>query len=145
MAINFDKFAQEGNTYLKQLASELGHPDEMGQVSILLKAVLHTLRDRITISESMHVLSQLPMFLKGIYVEGWEYRDKPLKLSDLEEFKEAVKQEQAKHGEQQFDWQQSTDELISMVIASISKRYLTGGQLRHVIDQMPAEIKELFP
>ncbi|MFC4872817.1 DUF2267 domain-containing protein [Negadavirga shengliensis] len=145
MAINFDKFAQEGNAYLKQLAQELGHPEEIGQTSILLRAVLHTLRDRITVSESMHVLSQLPMFLKGIYVEGWEHREKPLKINSLEEFKDAVKQEQAKHGERDFNWEQSTDKLITMILDSLNKRYLTEGQLKHITGQMPSEIRELFP
>ncbi|RDV14542.1 DUF2267 domain-containing protein [Pontibacter diazotrophicus] len=145
MANYFDKFAQEGNEYLNELAADMGHPEEKGQTYILLRSVLHVLRDRITISESFHVLSQLPMFLRGIYVEQWEYREKPLKIDSLEEFKEAVKQEQAKFGERQFDWGQSTEDLISMILTSLGTRYLTEGQLQHIATQMPKEIQPLFP
>lgn len=145
MAINFDKFAQEGKDYINTLAADLGHPEEKGQTAILLRAVLHTLRERITISESLNLLEQLPMFLKGIYVEHWKYREKPLKLKSVEEFKEAVKQEQAKIGERQFDWNQSTEDLIKMVFTSLGTRYLSEGQLKDIAIQMPEELRELFP
>ncbi|GAB3531384.1 hypothetical protein GCM10027443_13510 [Pontibacter brevis] len=145
MAINFDKFAQEGKEYLNTLAADLGHPEEKGQTAILLRAVLHTLRERITISESLNLLEQLPMFLKGIYVEQWKYREKPLKFDSIEEFKNAVKQEQAKIGERQFDWGQSTEDLIKMVLTSLGTRYLSEGQLEHIAKQVPEEIRDLFP
>jgi uncharacterized protein (DUF2267 family) len=145
MANYFDKFAQEGNEYLNQLAADLGHPGEVGQTYILLRAVLHTLRDRIMMSESLHVLAQLPFFLRGAYVEGWQYRDEPLPIGRLEEFKDAVKQEQAKYGEREFDWSQSTEELITSVLTSLGSRYLTEGQLQHIAGQMPKEIQPLFP
>lgn len=145
MANHFDKFAQEANEYLNNLAEGLGHPEATGQTYILLRAVLHTVRDRIQISESLHVLSQLPLFLKGVYVEHWQYRDQPLQFQTLEEFKTAVKEEQEKHGEQQFNWSQHTEDLIAMVLTSLATRYLTNGQLQHIATQMPQEVKSLFP
>lgn len=144
MANHLDKFAQEANKYLNQLAGELGHPEEVGQTYILLRAVLHTVRDRIQISESFHLLSQLPMFLKGVYVEHWVYSEKPLKLQTLEEFKDAVKQEQERLGEQQFNWSEHTEELISKVLASLGTHYLSQGQLNHIATQMPKEMQPLF-
>jgi uncharacterized protein (DUF2267 family) len=145
MANYFDKFAQEGNEYLKQLAADLGHPGELGQTYILRRAVLHTLRDRIMMSESLHLLAQLPLFLKGVYAEGWEYREQPLAFKRLDEFKDTVKQQQAKYGEQEFNWNQSTEELVSMVLTGLGTRYLTEGQLQHIAGQMPKEIQPLFP
>ena len=141
---DFQKFAQEANEYIRKLAADLGHPEEVGQTYILLRAVLHTLRDRISISESLHVLSQLPMFLKGVYVEHWHYREHPLQFQSLEEFKEAVQKEQAMHGEQQFNWNQHTDELVKRVLESLKSNYLSEGQLKHIATQMPKEVQPLF-
>lgn len=87
MGLNFNKYAQEGNEFLKELAVELGHPEEINRTAIILRSVLHLFRDRITISESFDFLSQLPMFLKGIYVENWKYSEKPLRIKNLTEFK----------------------------------------------------------
>ena len=145
MATNFDKFAQEANEYINELSADLGHPQERDRVAILLKAVLHTIRDSITISESFHVMSQLPTFLKGVYVEHWKYTDKPRRYASLEEFKEAIKQEQALHGETQFDWKTSTEKLVSQILTSLGTRYLSEGQLSHIADQLPAPVKPLIP
>ncbi|PRY11343.1 uncharacterized protein (DUF2267 family) [Pontibacter ummariensis] len=145
MATYFDKFSQEANEYIKHLAENMGHPGEEEKTLIVVRAVLHALRDRITISESFHVLSQLPMILRGIYVDQWQYREEPLKIENLEAFKEVVKQEQAKYGETEFDWGQHTEDLISMVLTSLGTRYLTEGQLQHIATQMPKDLQPLFP
>lgn len=143
MAINFEEYAKEGKTFLKELAADLGHPGEEETTARVLRAVLHTFRDRITMSESLDVLSQLPMFLKAIYVEQWKYMETPLKIRGLEEFKDAVKAEQAKFGEQEFQWKESTEEIIKTTFLSL-KKYLTEGQAGHVLGQMPKEVQEIF-
>lgn len=140
----FDKYFNEANTYVKELAFELGHENDPEQTVRLLRAVLHSIRDRITISESLDLLAQLPMILKSLYVEQWTYHEKPpLDYDDIEGFAEAVENEQAKLGEQKFDWTESTEDLIKIVIASLRK-YLTDGQAIHVMEQMPKEVKQLF-
>jgi hypothetical protein len=40
MAINFDKYAQEGNLFSKELAGQVGHPVEIARTGIVLRAVL---------------------------------------------------------------------------------------------------------
>ncbi|NJK86125.1 MAG: DUF2267 domain-containing protein [Bacteroidales bacterium] len=143
MALNFDKYAQEGNSFLKELARNLGHPDEIARTGIILKAVLHTLRDRITIGESLNLISTLPMFLKAVYVENWKNRDKPLQLKTKREFADEVKKTQNQFGERDFDWKISTEEIINTVFFSLRK-YIPEGESEDVIAQLPNEIKELL-
>jgi uncharacterized protein (DUF2267 family) len=52
---------------------------------LALRAVLHTLRDRLPVLEAVHLGSQLPMLVRGFYYEGWTPLDKPLKFT-REEF-----------------------------------------------------------
>lgn len=140
----FDKHVIEANEFVKNLSIELGHPDDQTQTIRLLRAVLHTVRDRITISESLDLLAQLPMMLKALYVEQWKYHEKPpLDYDDMAGLKEAVKREQEHMGEQKFDWPESTEDLIKIVLSSLRK-YLTDGQAIHVMEQMPKEIKAIF-
>lgn len=138
----FDKYAQEGNEFLHHLATELGHPEELDKTMIILKATLHALRDRITIAESFDLMSQLPLVIKGIYVEHWKYSEKPANFKTFEEFKERVKQEQQLHGETEFDWSMHTDEIIHKVLKTLKDRYLSEGQLEHVLDNLPKDIYE---
>ncbi|MFW5760096.1 MAG: DUF2267 domain-containing protein [Cyclobacteriaceae bacterium] len=143
MALNFDKYAQEGNLFMKNLAKSLGHPDEIGRTGIILRAVLHTLRERITISESLNMISQLPMFMKAIYVDNWKYREKPLKINKKEEFAEEVEHHQSQYGEQEFNWGKSTEDIIKIVFRELGT-YITKGEFEDITAQMPKELKELF-
>jgi uncharacterized protein (DUF2267 family) len=143
MAFNFEKYAQDGNLFIKNLAQELGHPDELGRTGILLRAVLHTLRDRITISQSLHVLSQLPMFMKAIYVDNWKYQEKPEKYTSLEDFISAVEAYQKKYGEQEFSWNKSTEALVKIVFKEMGS-FISHGEFKNVVAQMPKELEQLF-
>jgi len=143
MALNFNKYAEEGNRFVNNLAEELGHPEEISRTGIVLRAVMHSLRERITVSESLHFLSQLPMFLKAIYVDEWKYREKPLDLNTVEDFKEEVKLHQMQYGEQEFNWSKSTEEIIKTVFAALNT-YVSEGEFEDIIAQMPKDLKELF-
>lgn len=144
MALHFDKYAQETNVFIKNLAKKLGHPDELNKTERLLKAVLHALRDRITIQESLDMIAQLPMLLKAIYVENWSYTEKPLRLQTMEEFTQYVEKKQHQYGEQDFDWKKSTAELIKIVIGELHANYISTGEIQDIIDQLPVELKSLF-
>jgi len=102
--LNFDKFAQEGHLFINNLSEELDHPDEIGREGIIARSVIHSLRDRITISESFDVIAQLPMFLKAIYVDNWKYLEKPMKFDTVEDFCKEVERRQELQGEQEFNW-----------------------------------------
>lgn len=138
--LQFDKYAQEANHYLKTLAKDLGHPEEEDAASRLLRAVFHTIRERITISESFDLISQLPMFLKAVYVDQWSYQEEPKKYRNAETFIERVEDFQKRYGEDDFKWDQSTEQLIDMTIDSL-KVYLSDGQLEHLKGQLPEEMK----
>jgi uncharacterized protein (DUF2267 family) len=143
MALNFEKYAQDGNSFVKTLAQNLGHPEEIGRSGIILRAVLHTLRERITISESLNMLAQLPMFLKALYVDNWEYREKPLSLKTQEEFFTEVEKHQEHYGEQEFNWDMSTGEIINTVFITLGK-YVSQGEMENIISQLPKELKKLL-
>ncbi|RNL87246.1 DUF2267 domain-containing protein [Sinomicrobium pectinilyticum] len=140
--LNFETFAREAQTYIDQLAQELGHPDEKKRVLKIWRAVMHTIRDRIHLGESFDIIAPLPMILKGIYVEGWKYKEKPpLTYTTLEEMKSSVKALQSHYGERSFPWKKSTEQIISDTLNSL-QRYLPKEQLNHIKNQMPKEIKE---
>ncbi len=143
MALNFDKYAQEGNEFINKLAEKLGHPEEKARTGIILRAVLHTLRDRITISESLNLLSQLPMFMKAIYVDNWKYSERPKTFNKLEDFKTEVKEHQVQYGEQAFEWQKSTEEIVSIVLSQLGI-YISKGEAQDIMAQLPEELEEFF-
>ncbi len=144
MHFNFNKYAQEANTFLNKLAEALNHPEERDRVEIVLRAVLHSIRNRISVEENLDVIAQLPMFLKAIYVEQWHYYGEPQKISHLKDFIDAVKEEQARFGEQKFDWNISTEEMARRTIFLLTTEYFSMGQVAHIKNMFPQEMEVLF-
>lgn len=139
----FEKFIHEAHEYFNHLASELGHPNEQKRVVIIWRAVMHTIRDRIHMSEALDLASPLPMILKGMFIEGWKFRDKPLYNFDtLDEMKTQVKAHQNRYGEAKFDWSKSTEEIISITLDSLTK-YVPAEQLEQIRNQLPKDIKRV--
>jgi uncharacterized protein (DUF2267 family) len=54
-----------------------------------LRAVLQTMRDRLPMNDAVHFAAQLPMFLRGLFFEGWKPSTVPIAMS-REEFLQTV-------------------------------------------------------
>jgi uncharacterized protein (DUF2267 family) len=141
---NFDKFAQEGQTFLNRLANNLGHPEDQVTTARVLKSVLHVFRDSMLISEAFDFMAQLPFFLKAVFVDQWKYRETPKKLRSLKAFSQEVKAEQAKLGEKDFSWPESTEEIVKTTFLTLKEEYLSEGEAKDVLSQMSKEVQELF-
>jgi uncharacterized protein (DUF2267 family) len=61
--------AQEAQNWIGELMREL-HCDER-KAYILLKAVLHGLRDRLSVEEIAALATYLPTFIRGLFLEDW--------------------------------------------------------------------------
>ncbi|MFP4443825.1 MAG: DUF2267 domain-containing protein [Spirochaetia bacterium] len=113
-------------------------------MGIILRAVLHTLRDRISMTENLDLLAQLPMYIKAIYVDDWKYKEKPDRLKSIADFADKVKEHQKKYGETDFDWPESTEEIIKKTLGFIKKNYVTEGEMEDIKTNMPEELRTLI-
>ncbi len=77
--------------WLDRLGEELGVEDRQ-HAYLVLRAVLHALRDRIGPEVSVHLAAQLPLLVRGIFYEGWDPGSTPAKLT-LDEFISRVERE----------------------------------------------------
>src|SRR5437763_8923030 len=46
-----------------------------------LRAVLQTVRDRLPLDVAIHFGAQLPMLIRGMYYEDWEFSKAPIKMA----------------------------------------------------------------
>jgi len=140
--LSFEKFKQEAHEYVNDLAVDLGHPEEKERVLRIWRAVMYTIRDRVSSSEAFLFMQPFPTILKGIYVEGWEFSKTPkLDYTTLEEMKSQVKKIQEEKGEENFPWKLSTEEIIVVTLKSL-KKYASMFQITDLINQLPKEINE---
>lgn len=105
-----------------------------------LRAVLHAVRDRLTVEEATHLAAQLPMLVRGFYYEGWRPALAPNKdEKTIEEFLEAVRESLGDLYTPDSDLSETTSAVLHLLTDRISE-----GQVRHVRDQMPADLQALW-
>jgi uncharacterized protein (DUF2267 family) len=122
---------------MKSLTEELGLQDEHRAHGIL-RAVLHTLRDRLPIEQVAHLGAQLPTLIRGIYYEGWNPSGKSIRLRHKIDFLDEV-------------WFQMSkpEDLEVEIVTKITLRFLSDkiseGEMRNIAHVLPEDIRELLP
>jgi uncharacterized protein (DUF2267 family) len=66
----FDTTIQKTNEWLNDLMNELDIQNRKAAYQIL-RAVLHALRDRLTVEEASDLAAGMPLLVRGIFFEGW--------------------------------------------------------------------------
>ena len=140
---NIGKYVEEANRFFKEVALELQQPDDIALASRVTTAVLHTLRERLTVEESMHLISNLPMILKGIYVDGWKITKDAYGADTLDEFLNEVREHSAQTPGRDFGNNQMARETVKAVIR-VLRQYVDDGEIRHIRQQLPEGVAVLF-
>lgn len=141
MAQDFKKYAEDAQRFVENLARDLGIPDDHQKARRILKAVLHTIRDRIMLAESFQLMAQLPTILKGIYVEDWKYSEKPLKFRSKQTMLQELIRSEHLAQPDDFPHEDFAVFAVNMVFKNLS-HYVSQGELEDVIGQLPSEIRE---
>lgn len=79
-----DHATQSAHTWVRDVAREFDTED-LEFAYRVLRAWLHTLRDRLTVEASAHFAAQLPDLIRGIYYAGWNPSAVPHKY-DVDEY-----------------------------------------------------------
>jgi uncharacterized protein (DUF2267 family) len=132
----FDETLHKTNTWLKEIATALGL-DRHGAYQVL-RAVLHCLRDRLTINEAAQLGDQLPMLVRGIYYEAWRPAGKPEKIRSRDEFLRAI-------GARIVMKQSIDPENAARAVFRTLENHVSAGEIRDVMQVLPEDIRALFP
>lgn len=127
---------QQTQEWLKELRDNGGLASEAESYSVL-RAVLHQLRDRLTLGEAVDLGQQLPLIVRGIYFEGWRPSLAPEKIRSKQKFLDQVTMKLLPH-------QIPPEPAVRDVFAMIA-HHCDPGEVSDVIGQLPADIKELWP
>lgn len=134
----FDTTLQKTQVWLNGLMAELGWQENRHRAYLALRAVLHALRDRLTVEEAVHLGAQLPMLVRGFYYEGWKVSGKPVRERHAEDFLAHVAA--AFRGDQTVD-----PELVTRAAFKVLHQHITEGEIKDIKGLLPAGLRRLWP
>lgn len=141
MALNFNQFAAEANTFIKDYTKALSLANDTEKAGRILSSVLHALRDVISTEESLQLIAQFPMFLKAVYVSGWSSGKKE-KVKNMTEFIDLAR----KYNGLTSIHDLGSDELAENYIDTtfiVLRKYISLGELEDLRSELPKDLKSM--
>jgi len=143
MALNFNQYAAEANSFLKEYAEQIDLTEDPEKAARILSSVLHGLREIISVEESLQLISQFPMFLKAVYVNGWSINKTKTKVKHMPQFVHLVRS---------FDGVTSNYDFISDELAEhyinttffVLRKYVSAGELQDIKDNLSKNLKNMI-
>lgn len=91
----------------------------------------------------MHVVDQLPMAIKGVYVSNWNISRKPERIRSVTDFLDSVRQYQGLPPEN--DVQDNNVALFALqAVFRMLNKYISDGEFEDIISVMPVKIKDFI-
>ena len=132
----FDTTVQETNQWLGQLEARLPSCNRR-QAYGALRAVLQILRDRLPVEAVFGLSAQLPMLLRGVFLEGWQALP-PSNLHDPKAFAEAVADRLPPHVPQ-------APLAVVEAVFSVMATRLDPGEIGKIIHHLPVPLRAAWP
>jgi uncharacterized protein (DUF2267 family) len=133
---SFDHSLMETREWIKDIKDELKYDNDEDAYEST-RAILHVVRDRLTIEEAANFASQLPMLLKGVYYESYRPEKTPLKIKDPQAFFDRVSEELPQD-------KKNESSRITKAFMKVVRKHVTEGLLEKMENQFPENLKEIF-
>lgn len=131
-----DRSTEKANVWIDQVARELGTDDRQYAYRVL-RAFLHTLRDRLTLVETAQLAAQFPDLIRGIYYEAWNPSHIPATYHRAREFLDRVAAEAVMHGDTEAS-------MATAAAARVLRAHVSVGEIEDVLAVLPEEIRALI-
>lgn len=133
-----DKSLQTTNIWLKEIMEmEAVGPDRQVAWRVL-GAVLHTLRDRLSVEQVAHLGAELPIVIRGLYYDRWHPAGKPEKERRAEEFVARVASELT-------NIRPVNPEQATRAVFTVISLHVSAGQVEKIRQSLPEDIRRLWP
>lgn len=129
----FGHMEHTAHSWLADVAEVFGTEDRRFAYRVL-RAWLHTLRDRLTVDSAALFAAQLPEVVRGVYYEGWNPSRVPVKY-DHDEFVDRFAAEANVPPE-------DVPSAVARVTAALQE-HLSRGQLDNVFAQLPEWLRDI--
>jgi uncharacterized protein (DUF2267 family) len=133
----FDTTVQETNLWLKAVEARLP-PCDRQEAYAALRAVLHELRDRLPMEAVLGLSAQLPMLLRGVFLEGWRPASGPTSIRDPQAFAGEVAERLAP------TFPCPPNDTVEAVFAALAEQ-LDAAEISKLAQHLPPRLRNFFP
>ena len=141
MPLKFKIQAEKGEKFINELSLEIGGGTDKSKAGRILLSVFKTLRNHLTLEENFHLLSQLPMALKPVYIDGWRPSHKQIvsntRIGFIEEVLEC---------EGSYFWRDTDIEDVEfavLAVFNVMRNYVSVGEFEDIEAVLPTQLKAL--
>ncbi|GAA4614671.1 DUF2267 domain-containing protein [Actinoallomurus liliacearum] len=136
---SIDTTVDKTNRILHLIEESYDWPKERRNQSYnALRAVLHALRDRLTVDEAVDFAAQLPMLVRGMYYDGWRPSQVPKKMHK-NEFLDQVRAEMPP-----YEIHGGTEDLVRAVVEAL-RIYIAEGEWEDIKAELPKDLAAMLP
>jgi uncharacterized protein (DUF2267 family) len=128
-----DRSVEKTHAWLNELAAELGSEDHRYAYRVL-RAVLHALRDRLTVDEAAQLAAQLPELIRGIYYEGWDPSRTPVRYHASRPFLDRIAGEALLGGG-------SEASFAAEAVLDVLRHHISAGEFEQVLVMLPPGVR----
>ncbi len=143
MSLDFEKFAMKGNEFVNVLTDKLGNDCTRERAARILRSVFHSLRNHLSITESFHLMSQLPMAIKSVYVDGWTFHRDTERIRTFDDLVNEIVKAEGNSAWRDFSSRDDVIDAIRAVVQTMSC-YVSKDQLNDAFSNLPAGLQKTF-
>jgi uncharacterized protein (DUF2267 family) len=141
MIPDFNKDARMGSEFVHRLAVRLGDEENTARASRILRSVLRVLRNHLTFDESLHLMAQLPMILKGLYVDGWLITEHNRLIRTIDDLVSEVISEEGSYSSRDFSTREEAVDAVKIVWETLAD-YVSDKELDHILAVLPPAVRK---
>jgi uncharacterized protein (DUF2267 family) len=97
----------------------------------------HALRDQLSVGEAAQLAAQLPIFVRGVFYEGWDPSGTPTRRRDLDSFLATISAEARLAGETEAS-------LAATAAFRVLRRHISEGEALSVLRVLPQPLRDLL-
>jgi uncharacterized protein (DUF2267 family) len=134
---SFNHTLETSNAWLKELKT-IGNFNSEEEAYTALRAVMHSLRDRLLVNGAAHLAAQIPMLIRGMYYEGWKPAATPHKEHTKAQFLDRVRTN-LHNAANRIEPETATHAVFHLLEQKISQ-----GEIEDIKSELPEDILTLW-
>ncbi len=132
-----DHSIQITNEWIHQI-DEMVSWEDSNRSYRLLRVTLQAIRDVLGVDEAAQLAAQLPLFIRGVYFEGWDPSGTPVRLRDKPDFIARVCE--AFTGDQLDD----PEAAVGIIFSFLNTR-ISAGEINDIRGSLRKSLRDIWP